>query len=314
MAHPHNIADRDPYFVIDPVTRAIVNKTNKKITLMQYDHNSERFTFEIPRMIEGHDMSLCDRIEVHYLNVETATKNTNYGVYEVTDAKVEGTGDAAVVTGSWLISQNATQLVGNLSFIVRYACTANDGTVVYVWSSAIYSSINVSDGIYNSEAIVLQYADVLEQWKIELERLARAEGATEEFVVNKIRDAINYLEDHDIDYLWTGVDTLVKRVDGIDAKIDLKDHDIDHLWREVDTLVERVDGISSGGGSGECGCVNRVFVSDTMPEDLEEGDVWVDTSESDTEPFVTASQMQDYVDDAIADALAKIPYAEEVEY
>ena len=51
-----------------------------------------------------------------------------------------------------------------------------------------------------------------------------------------------------------------------------------------------------------------------MPDDLKEGDVWIDTSEHDTEPLVTASQMQDYVDDAIADALAKIPYAEEVEY
>ena len=196
MAHPHKIYDGDPYFVIDPVTRAITNRTNKKITLMQFDHNSERFTFEIPRMVEGHDMSLCDRIDVHYLNIEAATKSTNTGVYEVADAKVSGE-DSETVVFSWLISQNATKLVGGLSFIIRFACTAADGTLEYVWSTAIYSGITVSNGIYNSENIVEQYADVLEQWKTELEQLAKTPGASQEELDALKREFNSYTQDAD---------------------------------------------------------------------------------------------------------------------
>ena len=50
MAHTHDVIDYDKHFVIDPVTRQIDNKSGK-IVLMQNDHNSERFTFEIPRYV-----------------------------------------------------------------------------------------------------------------------------------------------------------------------------------------------------------------------------------------------------------------------
>lgn len=51
--HEHSIYDTDPHFVIDAVTRAITTQS-KKLKLMQYDHNSERLTFEMPRHIDGH--------------------------------------------------------------------------------------------------------------------------------------------------------------------------------------------------------------------------------------------------------------------
>lgn len=66
MAHKHSVYDTDPHFAIDPITRAITNQSTTKTQLMQYDHNSERFTFEIPRLVDGHDMKLCDKIEIHY--------------------------------------------------------------------------------------------------------------------------------------------------------------------------------------------------------------------------------------------------------
>ena len=69
MAHTHTVKDTDTLFVIDPITRAVVNAESKKTMLMQYDHNSETFTFEIPRYVEEHDMSLCNRVEIHYNNI-----------------------------------------------------------------------------------------------------------------------------------------------------------------------------------------------------------------------------------------------------
>lgn len=62
----HNVYATDTHSSINPVTRAIKNASSKKATLMQNDHNSERFTFELPRYIEGYDMSLCNETEVHY--------------------------------------------------------------------------------------------------------------------------------------------------------------------------------------------------------------------------------------------------------
>lgn len=165
MAHKHSVYDSDLHFAINPITRTITNMSSQKTTLIQYDHNSERFTFELPRYVEGHDMSVCNSIEIHYLNVEAATKMKSEGVYAVTDLQLSPE-DENVVICSWLISQNATRLVGSLNFLVRFACVT-DGTIDYVWNTAIFTGIAVSSGIYNGDVIVEQYADILEQWKNE---------------------------------------------------------------------------------------------------------------------------------------------------
>lgn len=162
MEHKHGVIDKDTHFSIDPVTRAI-NNASKKTTLIQYDHNSERFTFELPRYIEEHDMSTCNRVEIHYLNADYKSKDQNKGVYEVDDLKIDGDN----VTCSWLISHNATQLVGTLSFIVRFCCVT-DEVVDYSWNTAIYSGVIISEGINASGFIATKYTDILAQWKKEL--------------------------------------------------------------------------------------------------------------------------------------------------
>lgn len=166
MAHRHSVYDSDSHFAIDPITRTITNKSSRKTTLIQYDHNSERFTFEIPRYVEGHDMSTCNAVEIHYLNIEANTRLQNEGAYTVDDMQISPE-DEEVVICSWLISQNATRYIGSLNFIVRFACLT-DGVIDYAWNTAVYSGIAVSSGIYNSEIIVEQYEDVLEKWKAEL--------------------------------------------------------------------------------------------------------------------------------------------------
>lgn len=147
MAHIHRVYDTDYHFLIDPVTRAIKNLSGK-ITLIQYDHNSERFTFEIPRYVDGHDMSLCNRVEVHYNNAGNG--RTNPGFYPVDDLGLYPTDDNVVIC-SWLISNEATQLVGRLAFGVRFSCIANDGTVEYAWNTIPYGEINIAPSIYSYE-------------------------------------------------------------------------------------------------------------------------------------------------------------------
>ena len=163
MAHIHSVYDSDSHFAINPITRTITNMSSQKTTLMQFDHNSERFTFELPRYIEGHDMSTCNRVEVHYINVDANTKAENDGVYEVEDLQVSPEDDNMVIC-SWLISQNVTQLIGSVHFIVRFVCTNDDSKIDYAWNTAIFSGINVSTGMYNGESVVDEYPDVLQQW------------------------------------------------------------------------------------------------------------------------------------------------------
>ena len=163
MPHSHQIYDSDKHFVIDPITRNITNNSSK-ITIMQYDHNSERFTFEIPRIIEGHDMSLSDVVRVHFINIGSIKTNTNPGVYEVDDVTVSSD-DPDTITFSWLISGASTKYNGSLHFAIRFYCLSDESEIEYSWGTNIYSGIKVSNGLDNSETIVEDYVDVLEKWK-----------------------------------------------------------------------------------------------------------------------------------------------------
>lgn len=160
MGHEHVVRDSDTHFFIDEITREIKNETSKKVRLVQFDHNSERFTFECPRYIEEHEMSKCNRVEIHFLNIDAVTKEKKSGMYVVDDLKEEG----EKVLCSWLISRNATSLVGSLNFVVRFMCIT-DGVVEYSWNTAIYSGITITDGINASELFETEYVDIIEQWK-----------------------------------------------------------------------------------------------------------------------------------------------------
>ena len=176
LSHIHNVTDSDNKFIIDGISRTIKNASTSKTTIMQFDHNSEVFTFELPRYIEGHDMTECNRIEVHYLNIDSITKQENEGVYLVDDLTVNAD-DENKLTCSWLISQNATQLVGSLNFLLRFICLTDD-VIDYVWNTSIFSGIYVSKGIYNSDIVAEQYIDTIKAWENRLELVENSIGSS----------------------------------------------------------------------------------------------------------------------------------------
>lgn len=143
MALRHGVYDSDTHFTINPSNRVLKNEGSNKTVLIQYDHNSERFTFEIPRYIENHDMSLCNVVQVHFNNQQSR------GVYDVTDMQISPENENVIIM-SWLVSSEATQYAGSLEFLIRFSCVEN-GKVEYVWSTAIYGGISISNGIYNSK-------------------------------------------------------------------------------------------------------------------------------------------------------------------
>ena len=164
MAHLHNIIDTDKRFYINPITREIKNESGK-FKLMQNDNNAERFGFEIPRLVECHDVTLCDKVEIHYINIGDGTKKSE-DVYPVDDIQVSPTSNDTVVF-TWLISANATKYAGSLNFLIRFVCLDGDKET-YAWHTDIFKDIMVGEGMNNSAAVIEESKDILEAWKRDL--------------------------------------------------------------------------------------------------------------------------------------------------
>lgn len=183
--HTHPVPDTDTYFVIDPITRKIENTNRKKSVIMQYDHNSERFTFGLPRYIDGHDMLECTSITVNVDNIEVVetegvedvVPRVNSDAPDLTDLRINPT-DSEKVIVSWLISRNSTQLAGILSFHIEFKCVDSNGNVVYEWGTDNFDEITVKARKKNGAAAVLPYSDTLEQWR------ARIFGAGDSVMTN----------------------------------------------------------------------------------------------------------------------------------
>lgn len=169
MAHEHDVIDKDLHFVVDPKTMVIACAGTVK-ALKRGDHRAERFAFEMPRFIEGHDMALCNKVEVHYNNLhydkETRETTTNRSFDEVEDFGISATSEDTVVW-SWLIQGDATQLDGTLNFCFRFACMNGD-EITYQKFTDTFSGVPIGESIWNTEAVAKEYADVLEAWRNEI--------------------------------------------------------------------------------------------------------------------------------------------------
>lgn len=143
MGHTHSVYDTDSHFKVSATTRAITDVSNSKTSIVQYDHDSERFTFEIPRYIEGHDMLLCNDVEILWQN------GSAKGKYAVDDFQASPEDDNVVIC-SWLISREATQYTGVLQFQIRLSCIT-ETEPDYVWNTTVYSKINVLRGFSNDD-------------------------------------------------------------------------------------------------------------------------------------------------------------------
>ncbi len=157
----HAVSDSDTRFILDPITARWSTASEKK-TIVQGSHNAERFTFEVPRFIEGHDMSLCNSVQVHYDNIEVKTKNKSGDVYECCDMHLE---DEKLVF-TWLISKNATKYRGSLEFTVTLKCVA-DGSLEYEYPTETYDKLRISRRTENGEAVKEAFSDLLSSWKTE---------------------------------------------------------------------------------------------------------------------------------------------------
>lgn len=166
MAIDDIIKDSDTAFEISTVSREIT-KTSSDKTIVQGDHNSERFSFVMPRYVEGHDMMHCDKVEIHFLNVDYQNKeNQSKDIYRVKDVAIDEENEERIIF-TWLLEGTATKYAGTLSFIIRFTCLDED-RIVYAWHTNISQEVTISKGMCFSEDIVAEHKDVIEQWKKEV--------------------------------------------------------------------------------------------------------------------------------------------------
>lgn len=217
MGHKHSLYDTDPHFKINPVTRQIDN-TSGKIVLMQRDHNSERFTFEIPRHIDGHDMSVCNEVEVHFINMDNSTKEKNSDKRTLTDLQL-APDDESVVICSWQIDEDATAYAGSLAFMLRFACMADDGaTTDYAWHTAAYDAITVQKNLCKKDD--KEFTRVI----------VRGSTPTHTFSIPFDTSAVTGVV---IIYAQDGAEVLQKKT----ADCTITDHDVSVMLSQNDTLL-----------------------------------------------------------------------------
>ena len=160
MSHSSKIKDTETHFIIDPSTRTVTNASSSNNIIVQYDHNSERFTFEMPRYgADGHDMLESTEVRVQYINSASTGLTKTPGVYICDDLVIDPE-DENLVTFSWLLSSAATQYIGFLYFSIQFVCLNGD-EVEYAWNTGIYKDIVIIESINNGENAMTNNVDAL---------------------------------------------------------------------------------------------------------------------------------------------------------
>lgn len=161
-SHSATVVDSDSACTIDTKTRIVSNNTLKNV-LIQFDHNSERVGFTMDRYVEGHDMTLCNKVSISYVNGPSS------GTYIVTDLKVSED-DSDKITFTWLVSRGATQNVGSLVFGINFRCTDEESNVIYSWSTRACDLFSIVSGVNSSEGIDYnQYTDLIAYFQSQLD-------------------------------------------------------------------------------------------------------------------------------------------------
>lgn len=141
MAKHGGIKDNGTYFVIDPLARkVIVPHTQKSISVVG-DHNSEQITFECSQIIDGHDISKCEKRYVSWINVNGVVGHDGLQI-----AQVEQSAEGKVYL-TWTIRDGLTVAKGVVQFSIHFEDTDDNGKILYRWGTTICKDCEILDSI-----------------------------------------------------------------------------------------------------------------------------------------------------------------------
>ena len=224
-SHTHTddiIVDADEFFTINTVTRAISSESNKKLTIMQYDNKSERYSFEMDRRIDGHDLTKCNNVQIHFKNIGSS-REQYASTYKVEDVQVN-LSDEDKINFTWLISGECTQFAGVLAFLVSFECLDEKANILYRWSSSIFNGIQITAGMDNDDNILEIYADDLLKWQHEME-LERIPNLVDECYVE-----LNFATSEEVAAVMNIPDPDVTGTVIIEPYEEVINNDIDYLF------------------------------------------------------------------------------------
>lgn len=230
LIHEDIIVDADVKCVIDIESKKI-ECSSPKNALLQYDHNSERIGFTMPRYVDGHDMSLVDRIVIKYLNVR------RNDMYIVDDLSV--TEDGENITFTWLVSGNATQEVGSLVFLVNFRCYDDEGRITYNWSTKPCSTFSIMEGVTSMDSNPLELYDFWARYGEKVDTVTATTEQLEQQIVKMEEDASKL--DEDLSKLDSYSSALEERVDELQYSVPVLDGKAVDLMRRTDEIEAKVD-------------------------------------------------------------------------
>lgn len=168
MPHDHFLVDDDNRFIIDGSTRQITNLTGVRPSVMQYDHNSEKLVFQMPRYVEGHDICQCDVVKIMYKNAgkgtSASTRPVIADVETITDIAPDENDDT-IVAFSWTIPELATIYAGTITFQFKFVCfgETEDDPPKFRWYTDQYSFVEVRPTMDVTTDITVRYPNLFEE-------------------------------------------------------------------------------------------------------------------------------------------------------
>lgn len=182
----------EPRFIIDANSRSITIPPEFQFLGVKNDHNAETIYFEIDRYFDDEDLSQ------HTCVVQFSNKNNSDdgGIYPVTTMDTTSV-DGKIIFG-WEIKSDATSLVGDIYFSVRfYSINSTDYVFTYNFNTLTAKSVILDTLDVDNPSVVEKYPSELTIW---LERMNELSAANQDYgrqieeIKNQIGD-INTLLD-----------------------------------------------------------------------------------------------------------------------
>ena len=154
--HPTLPTNDEPHIVIDE-NRIITVPDQLKRIAVQYDHNIETVTFDCPRYWDGHDLNNMI-IYINYMR-----KDGSVGSYIAENIRISLVSETPTIHFDWTISGHASEIPGELAFLVCAKMTNADEEVTLHWNTELCLDMYISKGLEVMEEIEMTYPDIYTQ-------------------------------------------------------------------------------------------------------------------------------------------------------
>lgn len=154
----------------------------------EYDKSSSPIDFseyESYTIIKTDNYFMTDNEPVYELICNEGTIN-EYRFYVCNNQ-----GDPNIMHFDWVVSRNATETKGLLSFLVCINTTDETGNEVRHWNSELNQQMVISEGLETDENIEEMYPDIITQLLIKMDTIEADNAATRDYIDNGIKTEVD---------------------------------------------------------------------------------------------------------------------------